>query len=216
MAIQIIGNSGVVGDVESNTRALKVTLRPQDYGTLGIYRLGMVSGTMAAGLAANAEIFQFRWTDATRICTVKEVQLSVGAGATGFTAGVCTFDMLKASPWSSDGSGGTAANLTAANAKLRTSMGSTLLGAARIASTAALTGGTKTLDNQGIGALAGSFSATAGVGGIPPSYLFNCETEAEHPLVLTQNEGFVIRATVPATGTWSFAVGVKWAEYVAY
>jgi len=29
-----------------------------------------------------------------------------------------------------------------------------------------------------------------------------------HPEVLTQNEGFVIEATVPATGTWTFSVKV--------
>jgi hypothetical protein len=38
----------------------------------------------------------------------------------------------------------------------------------------------------------------------------------EHPLVLAQNEGFVIQATVPATGVWFFAVKVDWVEIATY
>jgi hypothetical protein len=30
------------------------------------------------------------------------------------------------------------------------------------------------------------------------------------------NEGFVIRATVPATGLWSFAVTTEWDEVVVF
>jgi hypothetical protein len=35
---------------------------------------------------------------------------------------------------------------------------------------------------------------------------------AEHPLTLAQNQGFVIEASVPATGTWSFAITSEWDE----
>jgi hypothetical protein len=33
-----------------------------------------------------------------------------------------------------------------------------------------------------------------------------------HPMLLAQNEGFMIRSTVPATGTWAFSVTVEWDE----
>ena len=60
MAIQLQGNGGTVADVDgTNYRALRTTLRPIDYGALGSYRLSLLSGTMAAGLAANAEVWQF-------------------------------------------------------------------------------------------------------------------------------------------------------------
>jgi len=35
-------------------------------------------------------------------------------------------------------------------------------------------------------------------------------------LVLANNEGFVIEATVPATGVWFFDVKVDWEELAAY
>jgi hypothetical protein len=38
----------------------------------------------------------------------------------------------------------------------------------------------------------------------------------EHPLILAQNEGIVIQATVPATGTWQFGVKIDWTEITAY
>jgi hypothetical protein len=38
----------------------------------------------------------------------------------------------------------------------------------------------------------------------------------EHPLVLAQNEGISVRATVPATGTWIASFLIKWAEVTAF
>jgi len=34
--------------------------------------------------------------------------------------------------------------------------------------------------------------------------------------LFAQNEGFVIRATVPATGVWNIGFTVKWAELAAF
>jgi hypothetical protein len=44
--------------------------------------------------------------------------------------------------------------------------------------------------------------------------LFALDVSGEWPLVLVQNEGFIIRATVPATGTWEFGVLLEWSEIV--
>ena len=42
-------------------------------------------------------------------------------------------------------------------------------------------------------------------------------SSGEHPLVLAQNEGFSITVpAVPATGTWTLAVNVRWAEVTDY
>ena len=51
---------------------------------------------------------------------------------------------------------------------------------------------------------------------IPMVDLFHADPGSESPLVLAQNEGFVIRATVPATGTWQFGCTVTWTELTAY
>jgi hypothetical protein len=42
--------------------------------------------------------------------------------------------------------------------------------------------------------------------------LYGRITPDEYPVMFEQNEGFVIRCTVPATGTWVFAVNVEWSE----
>ena len=89
MAIQLQGNGGVVAEVGGTTyRALRGEWRPLDPGSLGGYRIAMQSGVMAAGLAANSEIFQFRWTDATRLCVVHKCIFDGLGSIVAFAAGV--------------------------------------------------------------------------------------------------------------------------------
>lgn len=218
MAIQLQGNTGTVAEVSGTTfRSLRTEKRPLDYGALGSYSLSMLSGTMAAGLAANSEIFQFRWTDASRICVVHEILIDgLGGSATAFAAGFAKVDCLVARSFTAAGTGGTAATITGNNQKLRTSMGTTLLGEARCASTAALGAGTKTLDTQAIGQYSFTVGTVASVQYLNQLALFSDDTYGDHPLILAQNEGFAIRATVPATGTWQFGVTVRWTEVSAY
>jgi hypothetical protein len=216
MAIQVQGNGGIVAEVDgANFRALRATMRPVDYGSLGAYSACHLSGTMAAGLAANSEIFQFRWTDATRFALITQVMLCGMAGsATAFAAGFAKIDCLVARGWTADGSGGTAMTLTGNNQKLRTPMGTTLVGAIRGSSTAALTAGTKTLDSQPIGLMTWSIGTAANVIYVGQVQLF--DGASSHPIVLAQNEGIVCRATVPATGTWQFGLAVQWVEVTSY
>jgi hypothetical protein len=218
MAIQIQGNGGVVAEVDgTNFRALRIVQRPIDYGVLGFYAMSQQTGTMAAGLTANAEVLQFRWTDATRIAAIFHVACDGGGNdGTAFAAGFTKLEGVVARSWSADGSGGTAATITGNNNKLRTSMGTTLAGAIRISSTAALTAGTKTLDSQGFGATLSGATATAGAQIFGPDDIFNAEHSNHHPLILAQNEGFIVRATVPATGTWTAGLTLRWVELTSY
>lgn len=183
-----------------------------------VYGVGLVSGVMAAGLAANSEIFQFRNVEATetaRKLRVLSVVLSAATDATGFTAGAASFDLLKATGWSGAGTGGATATLSGNNAKYRVAQNSSLLGASgeiRVATTAALGAGTKTLDAQGLAALAGSGGAAGAAIIVPSDFMALNQFPDSEPLVLGHQEGFVIRANVPATGTWKFAVTVIWGE----
>lgn len=102
-------------------------------------------------------------------------------------------------------------------------MGSTLIAASDIgiSSTAALTAGTKTLETVALSTLVAAGPITASLNGqiiVPDTILWQAEvSDGEHPLVLAQNEGFVIRSiAVPATGTWTAAITVDWAEVTAY
>jgi hypothetical protein len=222
MAIQVQGNGGVVAEVDGMTyRALRVTVRPVDYGALGSYRIAMISGTMAAGLVAASDVFQARWTDATRLALIWGLQIDgMGGSATAFTAGFANFSAFISRSWTADGSGGTSATLTGNNQKLRTSMATMLMAAIRISSTAALTAGTKTNDAQAASQITYTIGTTVSVNYIGQTCLYGSQalegSGNPAPIVLAQNEGMTIQATVPATGTWQFGVTMAWSEVTSY
>lgn len=216
MGTQILGNTSAnIAEVESTSKALRVTPKPVDYGSLGIYSLAAPSGTMAAGLAAAAPVYSFRWTHATNLCVVKKVVISAGNTVTAFAAGICQFQLFAARSFSVSDSAGTSILPTGNFNKLRTSMGTTLLGDVRISSTAVLTVGTRTLDTNPLGSITVSVPAVAGTTILGPSALFQAQ-DGDYPCIFAQNEGMVIQTTVPATGTWTFSVQVQWEELTSY
>lgn len=218
--IQILDANGVPFKADGDRfNAIRVNARPLDYGDNGAYGVTGVSGTMAAGLAANSEIYQFRWGDATKRCVVQEILFEGAGWLTAGAAGVSRIECLVARGWTASGTGGTALGtaLLSNGGKLQTDMAASLIGTngdARIASTAALGVGTKTLDSNGIGAVVTGVVAAVGTTIVPNNALF--QPDQLHPLVLEQNEGFVIRATVPGTGTWIFGITVRWTELDVY
>lgn len=226
MAIQLQGNGGVIAEVDGTTfRALRVTNRPINYGSLGYYSVGAVSGTMAAALAANSEVFQFRWPDATNLALVYKIQVSAGANVAASAAAITSFKLTAARSWTVAGSGGTRLTMTTNNCKLRTSMGTTLVNDIGISSTAALTAGTKTLDGADLRVI--SFGIGTGAITTTPDLtilkngdgiLFDADGEGFHPIVLAQNEGFVVRSGIifPAGMTWQLGANCVWAEAAAF
>jgi len=193
---------------------------PAGYTSTGEYEVNLQSSTMAAGLASGSDIFQFRTNVAGKLFLVHRVSIWAVNQSTVFTGGgTFVFNMLQVRSWSANGSGGVAATLTGGNAKLRQSGQVPLLSASgsglRIADTAALTAGTRTVDAQGMRSIGGSVSATAFAPIVFPTVdLFN--DDGRYPLCLEQNTGFVVQATVPAAGTWSFGVSVRWEETGGY
>jgi hypothetical protein len=220
MAVIEGGTSAALAETgAAAAKGLHVISKPQDYGSLGHYQVSVITGAIAAGMAANGEVFQLRWTDATRVCLIQKITVTGLRCTTAFTAGTIDVKATIARSWSASGTGGTALTLTSDQANLRTSMGTSLVGDARIATTAALGAGTKTLDTQDIGTIVTHTGAVAAVGNItlPMVDLFECDvTDGEHPITLVQNEGIVVRATVPATGVWNIGVQVKWCELTAF
>lgn len=224
MAIQLQGNGGTIAEVDGTTfRAQRATLRPTDHGALGSYSYGGFTGILPAALGANSEIFQFRWADATRICLINQIRISACVTTTFFAAGVpVQIDLIKSTGWSAAGTGGT--GLTpAALLKKRTSMGSTLIAAGdvRIATTAALGAGTKTLETLALSTLIAPGPITASLNGMiiaPGTALHESDVgNGEHPIALVQNEGISIRSVaVPATGTWMASIMIDWTEVTAY
>jgi hypothetical protein len=201
-----------------------ITSRPTSHGALGHYAVAATSGTLAAALAAAAQLFTWRWVDATRFCVIYSVDARFQT-LTAFTGGTLTdfgFDLFKVTAVSA-GAGGTA--LTGFS-KMRSTMAASLIGATdvRIASTAALTALT-TLDTNAIEQSLGKpqranpAAATEEPTAQNPNLIYAPDpSKGEYPLVLAQNEGFVIRnRTVwPVAGTGILQVRVRWAEVTAY
>jgi hypothetical protein len=229
-----LGGTGTLA-IDTNTDAARVQDRPLDVGTLGAYQLSATSGTMAAGLSASSPIFSMRWGDSTRAIIVRRVGILATHVATAFAAGAFTFDMVAARAFTASDTGQTALTPSGNLYKKRTSFGTSLITDMRISTTASLGSGTRTLDANAMATIRGWIPATATgfnfvgsqVGGQPMTAaaaaatgihcsrvldLWFPEIGNSWPLVFVQNEGFIIRATVPGTGTWSFTVEMEWAE----
>lgn len=215
--------TNVLAEVEANSRALRTTLRPTDFGAYGSYSLGTKTGIMAAGLAGAAPIFSLRFAPtgaaAGNLMLVKKVLFTASTLGTAFTAGSALFEMFALRGYTVNDTGG--GSLTVGTAittgKLRTSHGISGLADFRISATATLTAGTQTADTNALNSVIEQIPATTtNYNIVGPNFDFWNVRPGEHPLVLAANEGLVIRATVPATGTWSASVQVLWDEVPAY
>jgi len=216
MAVIEGGASGVLLEVDAATLAGRMQIRPTDVGSLGSYQLSVLSGAMAAGLAGAAPIFSCRWGDATRALTLRRLAMIARCTTAAFAAGAVLMELLVARGFTASDTGGTSVLPTGNSQKRRTSFGTTLITDLRISSTATLTAGTRTLDAQSISLVRGMVPAAhinypfvgKGLGAFVPGAstvafamdwmdLFLIDTGSEWPLVFVQNEGFIIRATVP-------------------
>jgi hypothetical protein len=215
MGIQILGNSGTVAEVEVASRAQRITTRPIDVGALGSYVVDTMTGTMAAGLAAAAPVYSFRW-GSTNTALIRSITLSMASLGTAFTAGVGIFDIIVARSFTVADTGGTSILPTGNSNKLRTSFATTLVSDLRQSSTATLTAGTRTLDGAAFAAQMFAVTAVANTVMLPSTQIVLPDAAGKWPLVLAQNEGFVVRATVPATGTWQMRVAVAWDEVSSF
>jgi len=196
---------------------------PQDLispiGAAGHYALAIQTGAIAAGAAADAEVLQFRWASTSRLAVIHKIAVTGMRASTAFAAGSIDIKATIARAWTAAGTGGTALTLTSDQNGLRASYEDSVA-SVRIATTAALGAGTKTLGTYDIGQITthssgGTGSATPIIGSIflPKVELFDSQAErGGSPLVLANEEGFVIRATVPGTGVWNLGVEVIWAE----
>ena len=178
--------------------------------TADSYHHAAVSGIMAAALAADSEIYQFRWTSTTHRAVISAVHFSAANNGTAFAAGSSVFRARAARAWTVAGTGGTVVTPADHSNKNHVAMATARVTEIRVASTAALGAGTKTLDAQNVAALVSGVTVSAGAVIAPIQDMLSPHTT--YPLILSADEGFVIHATVPATGTWKFHVEVEWFE----
>jgi hypothetical protein len=219
MAVVEGGTSTSLAEVgAAAAKGLHVITKPDDYGTLGHYRLA-TTVALVVTQAANGTLFSFRWGDATRLCVVKFLRLSLMQTSAATATIWPRYQIFVARSFSVSDSVGTAITLTGNNMKKRTSMGTTLVTDIRKSAVAAgLTVGTRTLDAEPIMELPTNSTITTPNATLYDKFI-DLTNAQDHPVVFAQNEGFIVRGPTTvfgAAGTADLVVEVAWAELASY
>lgn len=215
-------NKDTVAQVDPTHDGLRVSLRPFETqpdpqgANGGHYFANAQTGTMAAGIASAAQVFQVRWADPTKLFVLKKLKVQV-ACATGFAATSigAPLQLFVGHGSTANGSGGAAVAIS--GGKGRATQGSSSFatsGEIRIATTAAITAPTgQTLEGTAIGGCMGA-PPTTNVQS-PEMYLFDQRDFGDHPLVLIAGDTLGVLTLNPAaTGTWVATFTMSWLETV--
>jgi hypothetical protein len=192
-------------------------LYPSDYGSGGMFQHTSQSAVMNAGLGSTSPIYSFRWPvapqtpPAVSLALIRRLRIAAWTGTTGFAAGIAIFSLYVARAFTAPDTGDITVPLTGNEAKLRTSMATSLATIVH-SQTQALTPGTRTLDAGAAERWIVAAPTTTLTPFAPSPQKFFEKLQGEHPLVLAQNEGFVIQANVPATGVWTWCLTCEWDE----
>jgi hypothetical protein len=170
--------------------------------------------------AANGSLLSMRWGDATRICVIQKIKLSVLQTAAATATIMPSYQVFIARSWSASDTVGTTISGAGNNTKKRTTMGSSLFTDMRCSAVAAgLTAGTRTLDALPVLEMPTQSAITT-----PNATLYTAELDigagdGNHPITLAQNEGILVRGPTVvfgAAGTANLVVEVSWAELTSY
>jgi hypothetical protein len=179
----------------------------------------MQTGALTGVAASNSTgtVFSLRQIDSASVLMIQRIGI-MWVTTTGYTAAQYQdFGFSVARSFSVSDSGGTAWSGVSDNNSFRTSFPGFTNIDMRIATTAALTAGTRTVDSNFMG-LAGcnNLAATAG-GTIPLTWVFD-QIPGEYPLILAQNEGIVMWPGVAmgAAGVGTLTVVIEMAQATAF
>lgn len=213
MAIQIQGAAGTVVEADATFKSLRATIRPME--SLAWLSVAAKSGALI-GIAANGPIFAFRNISANPVI-VRRVGVGFICTTAFTTAQIVDYSLIVARSFSASDTGGTAIALTGSTNKHRTSLGVLTSVDARISATGVLTAGTRTLDTNMMAATGAWIGAIGAVLTPSPSNLFAHDPE-DYPLLLAQNEGFIIQnlTAMGATGVGTAYVNLELAEATAF
>jgi hypothetical protein len=211
MAIQVQGFSGTTQEVDPIFRAGRVTLRPAEL--IGYYSVAGVSGALT-GVAANGTVFSFRNTGANLI-VMRRVMLGFVTTTAFTTAQGLAYALIRANAFTVSDSGQTSLFVTGQNKHRNGFTNLTSAPDIRIANTAAITAGTRTLETVAMGVQS---AGSTGLGtGMTQQVLLE-QDAGDYPLILAQNEGFVITNLIAmgAAGVIQLNVSIEYAEATAY
>lgn len=202
--------------VDRNAAALQA-IRPIDVTPFGSFSKGMTTGTMTAGLGASSPVFALRTSSVATSSVagswlIRRVTVSAANAGTAFAAGAGIINLYPARSFTTALSSGTAGTISSNTGKLKTGFATTTVSDIRIAAAGALTSGVYTLDADPVAVMSFGVSTVAGAALVNPGTILYEPKTGEYPLTLGSNEGFVVNATVPATGTWQMSLWVDYDE----
>lgn len=202
-------------EIDTGFRAARASLRPHEAG--GWCSIGAQSGAITV-VGAGGTIFSLR-NISTKLILVRRIGVGLITTA-GFTAAQkLDVALTVARSFTVSDSGGTAIAFTGSNAKHRTALNTPSSLDCRIATTGALTAGTRTLDANALAQQSGyAQAATTGTMIAPALSNLFAHDAGDYPLLLAQNEGLVL--TLPtamgAGGVASLFVNLEFAECDAF
>lgn len=218
-SVKLIG-SGVNGDLEAQidrtNRALRVSMRPWEHDSGGHYRIAARSGALTGtGVTAGGPLFSLRWATSNMGLALLRLK-AFYIPTTVFTAAQeLGLDLIRVTAFTAADTAGTAITPMVA----RKTMPASSITDVRIAAATILTAGTRTVDANALeigGGLVNQVNAAAGTAyvnpttGGPQAFGFDYDPlmRGEMPLILSNNEGVLVRNTVvfPAAGVATLVV----------
>lgn len=201
---------------------LHVTLKPTPPGALGHYRTSHRCNVVA-NQAANSRLFELRNAHASNLIVIQRLRITVVETSAHTAALDNSLDVYRLTSFSVSSTTGT---VTPVASKLRTSYAAidtaaTLLRGVTVAGAAAgMTGATLTKDTAPLFQVPIFYLAVVPTAGptVTSTFDYTPAATGESPLVLAQNEGFLIenRALFGAAGQAAVYIDVAWAEVTAY
>ena len=210
--VDALGGAGQV-QVDAGHNASRVSIRPQDHGAGGHYRVATVTGaTVSIGAAGISASLSMPLTAGVLI--LKRLSYTAVINTTVTTGTVMDAQAFVFRGGGTVASGGTAVALTLQ--KNKNSMATSFIRDFRVASTSAVTAtGSKTNDTNPFGA--GTFSVpslTVAGSGSATLELYKADTAGQHEIVLGPTEGIEvqIRTAGPVTGSVLYYSIWEWVE----
>jgi len=189
----------------------------------GAYRISLYTGNLAAGLAAAAPIFSVRWTSTAARMIIQQLYVDMAVVTAYTTAQPIGNSVYFARSFTTSDSGGTAITTTqTADQALDSKQigpgnsAQSLLfagnGDMRIATTAAISAGTRTLDDQPLYSwLSGASAIGVASASVDPEF---GKATSTNPITIRANEGLVITNDflLGAVGVIIVRIALEWTE----
>jgi hypothetical protein len=200
--------------------ALHVVTKPTPVGALGHYRTSHRT-VLVASQAANSRLFELQNAHATNLVVIHRVRIEHIQTAAQTAAILTSFDMYRCTAFSAVDS---TATVTPVISKLRNSYataGANVRGCTVAGVAAGMTAGTLTKDTAPLFQVGLWLLLAVPTGGPTAAVVYEYVpniSNGEAPLVLVQNEGFIIenRVLLGAAAGSAVSIDIEWSEVTAY